>query len=245
MKILVCISVVPDTTTKINFSADGKNFVKDGVTFIVNPYDEWYALVRALELKESQGGTVTVVNVGTESNDAVIRKALAIGADDAVRINTEPLDCFQVGKLISDYANGKDYDLILTGKETIDYNSSMVGGIIAENMQLPYVALASSLEVDGSSATLHRDVEGGKEVVEANLPMVVSATKGMAEQRIPNMRGIMQARSKPLEVVELSADAKTSVQQFNSPPDKSECKYIDADNPGELWNLLHNEAKVI
>ncbi|MBX2845641.1 MAG: electron transfer flavoprotein subunit beta/FixA family protein [Saprospiraceae bacterium] len=245
MKFLVCISKTPDTTTKISFSEGDTKFSEDGVQFIINPYDEWYALVRALELKESLGGSVTVVNVGPAANDAVIRKALAIGADDAVRIDAEPQDAFQVAELIANYAGDQAYDMILTGKETIDYNGAMVGAIIAEKMNLPFISLASKLDMEGSTAVLEREIQGGKEVVACDLPLVVSAQKGMAEQRIPNMRGIMQARTKPLNVVAGEAAAKTSVAKYQLPAEKGAVKLIDADNPAELWDLLRNDAKVI
>lgn len=246
MKILVCISKTPDTTTKISFTDGDTKFSEGGVQFIINPYDEWYALVRALEIKEAQGGTVTVVNVGLAANDAVIRKALAIGADDAVRIDMDPQDAYQAAEQIAAYASDKGFDMILTGKETIDYNGSMMGAILAELMDLPYVSLVSQLDMAGNSATMEREIPGGKEVVAVDAPFVASAQKGMAEQRIPNMRGIMQARSKPLAVVEpTDAAAKTGVSKFELPPAKGDVKLIDPENPGELWNLLHNEAKII
>lgn len=246
MKLLVCISKVPDTTTKIKFTDGNTKFDESGVNFIVNPYDEWYALVRALELKESAGGTVTILNVGPADNDAIIRKALAIGADDAVRINIEPQDAWQIASEIAAYAKDQSYDILLFGKETIDYNGSVVPGLVAEILSLPYISYASKLDLSGNTATAVRDVIGGSETVSVETPFVISAMKGMAEQRIPNMRGIMQARTKALEVVEPSGSAaKTKVVSYEKPEDKSECHYIDADSPGELWNLLRNEAKVL
>ena len=246
MKILVCISQVPDTTTKISFTDNNTKFNTDKVQWIINPYDEWYALVRGLELKEALGGSVTVVHAGPAENDAIVRKALAIGADDAVRINMDPTDTYNTAFQIAEYAKKENYDLILCGKETIDFNESALGGMLAEMLDLPYVSYASKLEVDGSKATLTREIEGGKETVETSLPLVVSAQKGMAEARIPSMRGIMSARTKPLNVVEpVQAEELTSIRSFEMPPPKGEAKYIDPENAGELIDLLHNEAKVI
>ena len=246
MKILVCISKAPDTTAKIAFTDGNTKFDENGVQFIVNPYDEWYALVRGLELKEANGGTVTVLNVGGAENDPIIRKALAIGADDAVRIDAAATDGLSVAKQISNYAKDKGFDLIFLGKETIDYNGSQVGGMVAELMNLPYVSLATKIDVSGDVATVERDIEGGVEVVEVTGALVLSAAKGMAEARIPNMRGIMAARTKPL-AVEAGTDvtAVTSIKNFELPPAKSACKLVAADNVEELVSLLHNEAKAI
>ena len=246
MKLLVCISKAPDTTTKISFTDNNTQFNEAGVQYIVNPYDEWYALVRALEITESNGGTVTTITVGTVADDPTIRKALAIGANDAVRIDAEPKDAYFVAKQIAEYAKDKDYDMILTGKETINYNGAQVSGILAELLNLPFVSLATKLDLNGNSATLERDVAGGVEVVEVNTPFVISAAKGMAEQRIPNMRGIMAARTKPLNVVPaVEQENLTSVVSYSMPEEKSGCKYIDPENMEELIELLHNEAKVI
>jgi len=246
MKILVCISKAPDTTAKIAFTENDTKFNENGVQFIVNPYDEWYALVRGLELKEANGGTVTVLNVGRADNDPVIRKALAIGADDAVRIDADTEDALYVAKQIANYAKEQGYDMVLCGKETIDYNGSQVAGMVAELMGTPYVSLASKLDVNGNTATIEREIEGGVEVIEVSTPFVLSSAKGMAEARIPNMRGIMAARSKPLNVVEaVDASNSTVVKSFSLPPAKSGCKMIDADNVSELVDLLRNEAKVI
>ena len=246
MKILVCISKAPDTTTKISFKDNNTKFVEDNVQWIINPYDEWYALVRALELKETQGGSVTVINVGLAENEAIIRKALAIGADDAVRIDAEPADAYFVAAEIAAYAKDKNFDLILTGKETINYNGSEVGGMIAELLDLPYVSLASKLDVAGNVATMERDIQGGVEVIEVKLPLVISAQKGMAEARIPNMRGIMAARTKPLAVVSASGSTVlVSVKSYSLPSEKSGCKFFTADEMDKLVEALHNEAKVI
>lgn len=246
MKILVPISKVPDTTAKIAFTDNNTKFDTNNVQFILNPTDEWYALVRAVELVEKNGGSVTVINVGGADNDQYIRKALAIGANDAVRVNAEPSDAYFVASQIATYAKDKGFDLIITGKETIDYNGAEVGGMIAEFLDLGYVGLVNTLEVEGTTATLTREIEGGVEKVQANLPLVVGAEKGLAEQRIPNMRGIMQARTKPLSVVEPNGGgALVEIKKYDLPPAKSGVKLVDADNVAELVRLLHEEAKVI
>lgn len=246
MKILVCISKAPDTTTKISFSDGDTKFNEDGVKYIINPQDEWYALVKGLELKEANGGSVTIVTVGTSEDDSIIRKALAIGADDAVRINVNAEDGNQVAGEIAAYAKEQGYDLILLGKETIDYNGSQVGGMLAEHLELPFISEAESLSLEGTTATLDQEIVGGVQTVELNLPFVVSCTKGMAEQRIPNMRGIMAARKKALNVVEpANVEKYTTFEKFSLPAPKSAVKLIDPENMDELVALLHNEAKVI
>ena len=246
MKLLVCISKAPDTTAKIAFTDGNSKFDENGVQYIVNPYDEWYALVRALELVEANGGSVTTITVGTAADDPTIRKALAIGANDAVRIDTEALDAGNVAKQISEYAKDKEFDIIFTGKETINYNGAQVGGMIAEHLNLPFISLGTKLDVNGDTATLERDVQGGIEIVEVNTPFVVSAAKGMAEQRIPNMRGIMAARTKPLNVLPAAQiENLTSVVSYALPDAKEGCKYVDPENMDELVDLLHNQSKVI
>lgn len=246
MKILVLISHVPDTTARIAFTNNNTAFDAAGVQFIVNPYDEWYALVRGLELKEAQGGTVTTITVGGAETEPTIRKALAIGADDAVRIDTQPHDGHDVAAQVAAFAKDKAYDLILAGKETIDHNGSQVGPMLAELLDLPFISLASKLDLNGTMATAERDVRGDVEVVEAALPLVVSCAKGMAEQRIPNMRGIMAARSKPLQVLPaVPTEALSSTARFEMPPPKQAVKMIPADEAGKLIELLHTEAKVI
>ncbi len=247
MKILVCISKTPDTTAKIAFTDNNRKFVTDGVQWILNPYDEWYALVRAIEIKEKDPSAVLhLVTVGGADYDAVIRKALALGGDEAIRINAEPQDSFYVAEQIAAVAKGAGYDLILAGKETIDFNGASVAGMLAALLDLPYISLAAKLELAGEKATLVREIEGGEETVEVNLPLVVGCQKGMAEQRIPNMKGIMGARSKPLKVVEpVLADALTEIISFELPPAKKGVKMISADQPEELITLLHEEAKLI
>jgi electron transfer flavoprotein beta subunit len=246
MKILVCISKSPDTTSKVAFTDGNTKFDENGVQYIVNPYDEWYALVRALEIKEAGGGQVTIVTVGAAADEAVIRKALAIGADEAVRIDADPKDAYYTATQIAEYAKSNGFDLILTGKETINYNGSQVGGMIAEALDLPFVSLAEKLDVNGSTLTLEREIAGGVQVVEVSTPAVVSCAKGMAEQRIPNMRGIMAARTKPLTVVApVAVEELTSYVSYTMPNAKSAVKMINPENMDELVELLHNEAKVI
>jgi electron transfer flavoprotein beta subunit len=247
MKILVCISKTPDTTAKIAFTDNNTKFATEGVQWIINPYDEWYALVRAIELKEKDPTTVLhLVNVGGAENDAIIRKALALGGDEAIRVNIESQDSFTIASQIAQVAKDGGYDLVFTGKETIDYNGSSIGGMIAELLDWPYVSLATKLDIEGINAKLTREIEGGEETVETTLPLVVSAQKGMAEQRIPNMKGIMGARTKPLKVVEpVAVVALTSIAGFELPPAKAGVKLVPADNPEELVRLLHEEAKVI
>lgn len=246
MKILVCISKAPDTTSKIAFSEGNTKFDENGVQYIVNPYDEWYALVRALEIKETSGGDVTIITVGNAADEAIIRKALAIGADNAVRIDADPKDAYYTAIQIAEYAKSNGFDLILTGKETINYNGSQIGGMIAEALDLPYVSIASKLEIAGSTLKLEREANNGVQIVEVNTPAVVSCAKGMAEQRIPNMRGIMAARTKPLTVVApVAVEDLTSYVSYEMPAAKSACKMLTADQMDELVSLLHNEAKVI
>jgi len=246
MKLLVCVSKTPDTTSKISFTDNNTVFDESGIQYIMNPYDEWYALVRAIELKEKTGGTVTLINVGPASNDVIIRKGLAIGADDAVRIDTSPQSAFATAKQIAAYAKAENFDIVFTGKETIDYNGSEVGAMLAEMLDMPYISFATKLEMEGNTATVSRDIEGGTEVAELATPFVISAAKGLAEQRIPNMRGIMMAKRKPLNVVapvEVAEPIKTV--SFQLPGEKSAVKMIDPENMDELVRLLHEEAKVI
>ncbi len=245
MKILVCISHVPDTTSKINFTENNTKFDPNGVQFIIGPYDD-YALARAIELKESTGSTVTVLNVGTAETEPTIRKALAIGADDAIRVNAEPTDSFFVASQIAEHAKAGGYDLILMGRESIDYNSGAVHGIVGEMLGIPSVSPVMKLEVDGTKVKMAREIEGGKEYVEANLPLVAGCQEPIAEWKIPNMRGIMSAKTKPLKVVDAKAvDSGIKLQKFELPPPKGAVKMISADNVGELVTLLKNEAKVL
>lgn len=247
MKILVCISKTPDTTAKIAFTDNNTKFAEAGVQWIINPYDEWYALVRALELKEADPSTtVHLINVGGADAEPIIRKALALGGDEAIRINTEPSEPYTVAAQIAEVAKQGGYDLVLTGKETIDFNNGSVGGMLAELLDMPYVALATSLQINGTTATVKREIEGGEETLEVSLPLVISCQKGMAEARIPNMRGIMAARTKPLKVVEpAQVQALTQVAEFGLPPAKAGVKLVSPDNVEELIRLLHDEARVL
>lgn len=245
MKILVCMSVVPDTTTKVSFTDNNTKFNTSGVQYIINPYDE-LSLTRALEIAEAQGGTVTAVHVGLADSEASIRKALAIGAHDAVRINAEPKDAYYVAEQIAAYAKDQGFDLILTGRESIDYNGGLVGGILAEMLGIPYINVVTKIDVANGNVEAIRDIDGGRETVKASLPCAASAQKDLTEPRIPNMRGIMAARSKPLQVVEASSqDALSSYVSYELPPAKGAVKLINPENAAELISILHNDAKVI
>lgn len=245
MKILVCITHVPDTTSRISFADGDKKFDTNGVQFIIGPYDD-YALARAVELKEQSGGTITVLNVGGPESDPTIRKALAIGADDAIRINAEPTDSLFVAAEIANVAKDAGYDMILMGRESIDFNGGMVHGMVGEMLGLPSVSPVMTLEVEGDTAKMSREIEGGKEYLEVKMPFVAGCQEPIAEWKIPNMRGIMSARTKPLNVVEPSANQSgTQLEKFELPPAKGAVKMVDADNVGELVSLLKNEAKVI
>lgn len=245
MKILVCITHVPDTTSRIAFTDDNTKFDTNGIQFIIGPYDD-YALARAVELKEQSGGSITVLNVGEAETEPTIRKALAIGADDAIRVNAFPKDSFFVAQQIANVAKEGNYDLILMGRESIDFNGGMVHGMVGELLGLPSFSPVMTLDIDGDTAKMSREIEGGKEHLEVKLPFVAGCQEPIAEWKIPNMRGIMSARTKPLNVVEPSDDnVKTKLEKYEMPPAKGEVKMIDADNVGELVNLLKNEAKVL
>jgi electron transfer flavoprotein beta subunit len=245
MKILVCISKTPDTTAKIAFTDNNTKFAADGVQWIINPYDEWYALVRAIELKEADPATtIHLITVGGADTEPIIRKALALGGDEAIRINADSHDSFYIASQIAEVAKQGSYDLVFTGKETIDYNGSSIGGMVAELLDIPYISHAIKFTLEGSTATVVREIDGGEETDSVALPVAVSCQKGMAEQRIPNMKGIMGARSKPLKVVEpVAAESYTSVASFDLPPAKAGVKLVSADTPEELVRLLHEEAK--
>ncbi len=246
MKILVCISKTPDTTAKIAFADNNTKFAGEGVQWIINPYDEWYALVRAIELKEADASTVIhLITVGAADTEPIIRKALALGGDEAIRVNADSHDSYYIASQIAAVAKEGGYDLIFTGKETIDYNGSSIGGMLAELLDMPYLSLATKLDRDGNNVTVVREIDGGEETNKVSLPMVVSCQKGMAEQRIPNMKGIMGARTKPLKVIEpIAVDTLTSIASFDLPPAKAGVKLVPADNPEELVRLLHEEARV-
>ncbi|MFC6858300.1 electron transfer flavoprotein subunit beta/FixA family protein [Zunongwangia atlantica] len=248
MKILVCISHVPDTTSKINFTDGDSKFDTNGVQFVINPNDE-FGLTRAMWFKEKQGASVDIINVGGPETEPTLRKALAIGADTAIRINTVPTDGFQVAKELAKVAGEGNYDLIICGRESIDYNGGMVPGILAGLLKANFVNTCIGLEIEGDKATAIREIDGGKETLTASLPLVIGGQKGIVEEsdlKIPNMRGIMQARKKPLNVVEPSgAEAATKAVKFEKPAPKGEVKLVDPENLDQLIDLLHNEAKVI
>ncbi|UXP32128.1 electron transfer flavoprotein subunit beta/FixA family protein [Reichenbachiella agarivorans] len=245
MKILVCITHVPDTTSKISFTDGNTQFDKTGVQFIIGPYDD-YALARAVELKEQSNGTITVLNVGEAETEPTLRKALAIGADDAIRVNANPTDSYFVANQIAAIAKEHQYDLILMGRESIDFNSGAVHGMVGEILGIPSLSPIMTLDIDGTTAKMTREIEGGKETLEAELPLVLGCQEPIAEWKIPNMRGIMTARSKPLNVVEPTDNSvRTQLKEYQMPPAKGAVKMISADNVSELVNLLKNEAKVI
>ncbi len=247
MKILVCIAQAPDTTSKIGFTDNNTKFNEQGVTYIINPYDEWYALVRALELKEAGKATeVGLITVGTQATEAIMRKALALGGDNAVRVNMESKDPAAVAAQIAAHVKENNYDLVLTGKEAIDYNNAAIGAFIAGMTDYNYVGLATKLDADGNNLTVSREIEGGEETDTLTLPAVISCQKGMAEARIPNMRGIMAARTRPLTVKEpVAGAATTEIVGYELPPAKSGVKQFTPDQMDELVSALHNEAKVI
>jgi electron transfer flavoprotein beta subunit len=245
MKILVCITHVPDTTSKIQFTDKNTKFDKNGVQFIIGPYDD-YALARAVELKEQLGATLTVLNVGEAETEPTLRKALAIGADDAIRVNSFPKDSFFVAKQIAAIAKENNYDLILMGRESIDFNGGMVHGMVGELLDMPSISPVMKLEIEGETVKMAREIEGGKEYLEAHLPLIAGCQEPIAEWKIPNMRGIMSARTKPLNVVEPYGDSTfTSVHEFQLPPAKGAVKLVDKDHVEELVKLLKNDAKIL
>lgn len=248
MKILVCISSVPDTTAKINFTGDGKEFDKNGVQFVINPHDE-FCLTRAVQLQETQGATVTVVTVGDASVEPVMRKALAIGANDAIRVNGDARDGLFVATQIAKVAKDGGFDIVLTGRESIDYNGGEVPGLVAGLLDYAFVNGCTNLKVEGNAVEAVRDIDGGHETIAADFPVVIAGQNGLVaetELRIPNMRGIMSARTKPLQVVEAeNTTSKMQVVGYVKPAERGNVKMIDKDNVAELVKLLHEEAKVI
>jgi len=245
MKILVCITNVPDTTAKISFTDNNTKINKAGVQYIIGPYDD-YALARAVELKEQLGGSVTVLHVGEADADPQIRKALAIGADDAIRVNTDPLDSYFTAVQIAKVAAEHQYDLILMGRESIDFNSGVVHGLVGEMLEIPSYSPVMKLEINGTTATIAREIDGGKETLTASLPLVLGCQEPIAEWKIPNMRGIMTARTKPLTVVEpIAVDELTVPEKYTLPAPKGACKMIPASEAEMLIKLLRTEAKVL
>lgn len=248
MKILVCISHVPDTTSKINFTENDTKFDTNGVQFVINPNDE-FGLTRAIWFKEKQGASVTVINVGGADTEPTLRKALAIGADEAIRIDAEPTDGFFVAKQLANVVKEGSFDLVIAGRESIDYNGGMVPGMLASLINANFVNTCIGLDIDGNTATATREIDGGKETLKTSLPLVIGAQKGLVEEsdlRIPNMRGIMMARKKQLIVKDATEAVKeTQIVKFEKPAPKGDVKLVSPDNIDELVNLLHNEAKVI
>jgi electron transfer flavoprotein beta subunit len=248
MKILVCISHVPDTTSKINFTDSDTAFDTNGVQFVINPNDE-FGLTRAMWFKEKQGASVDIVTVGEKDVEPTMRKCLAIGADKAIRVDAKPVDAFQVAQEIADVVKSGEYDLIIAGRESIDYNGGMVPGMLAKLIGAHFINTCVSLDIEGDAATAVREIDGGKETLSCNLPLVIGGQKGLVEEkdlRIPNMRGIMMARKKPLNVKEpVSSGANVEFKSFSKPAPKGDVKLVDAENIDELINLLHNEAKAI
>jgi electron transfer flavoprotein beta subunit len=248
MKILVCISHVPDTTSKINFTNGDSEFDTNGVQYVINPNDE-FGLTRAIWFQEQQGANVTVVNVGGPETEPTLRKALAIGANEAIRINAIATDGFFVAKQLAEVIKTGSYDLIIAGKESLDYNGGMVPGMIAGILGINFVNSCTELTIEGASAKASREIDGGKEIIATSLPLIIGGQKGLVEEkdlRIPNMRGIMTARTKVLTILEpISANTETKAIKFEKPAAKSAVKLVSADNLDELINLLHNEAKVI
>lgn len=242
MRILVCVSNVPDTTTKVTFTNNNTQFNTNGVQFILNPYDE-IALSRAVELTEANGGTVTAINVGEAVTEPTLRKALAAGATDAVRINTIATDAWIVAAQIAAYVKAHPFDLILTGSESIDYNGSKVAGMIGELLDIPSVSVIKKIEIDGSTAIIEREIEGGKEILTVTLPLIAGTAEGVAEPKIPNMRGIMAARTKPLTVVEaVNVQSNTVLLSYETPLPRGQVQLVDTD---QLIELLHQEAHVL
>jgi electron transfer flavoprotein beta subunit len=245
MKILVCITHVPDTTSRIQFTDNNTKLDKSGVQFIIGPYDD-YALARAVELKEQSGGSITVLNVGEAESEPTLRKALAIGADEAIRINAFPKDAFFVASQIAHYAKEGNYDLIMMGRESIDFNGGMVHGMVGELLEIPSISPVMKLDIENNVGKMAREIEGGKEYIEVALPFIAGCQEPIAEWKIPNMRGIMSARTKPLNTVEpVTDEVNTEVKEYTLPPAKGAVKLVDKDNVEELVRLLKNEAKVL
>lgn len=248
MKVLVCISHVPDTTSKINFTADNSAFDKTGVQYVINPYDE-FGLTRAVWLKEKQGASITVLNVGGKETEPTLRKALAIGADNAIRIDADPTDAYFVAKQIATVVQEMGFDLIIAGRESIDYNGGQVPGMLANLLGWSFVNACVGMEGEGSDYQLFREIDGGKEKLSASLPFVVGGQKGLVEEkdlRIPNMRGIMQARSKPLEVkAPVETENLTTGGSYSKPAPKSAVTMVDAENISDLVRMLHEDAKAL
>lgn len=248
MNLLVCISSVPDTTTRIKYKEGNKEVDFSGVQFIINPWDE-LALTRAIELKESGSNVqkITIITVGKAEVEPIMRKALASGADEAIRVDAHPADAYSTAAMLAQAIKGESFDLVLCGVESSDYNSWSVGGMLAEFLELPSISSVSSLNIEGDKVAITREIDGGKQQMTTSLPAVLIVQKGIAIiPRIPSMRGIMTARTKPLKVVQAdSTESLTGVKEYQAPPQRTSCKMIDPDNMDELAHLLHTEARVI
>jgi len=248
MKILVCISNVPDTTTKVKFVDNSKKLDVNGIQWVINPWDE-LALTRALELKDDAINgvqSVTVGHVGLVSSEPTLRKALAIGADDAIRVNTEAGDAYSIAAQLAEAIRNENFDIIMCGIESSDHNGSSVGGMLAEFLGYPSITGVSTVKIEAGLPVITREIDGGKEILTVQSPFVAIVQKGIAKElRIAAMRGIMMARSKPIKVVEpLAIESLTEVINYEMPKPRAACKYIDAENAGQLIALLQNEAKV-
>jgi electron transfer flavoprotein beta subunit len=248
MNILVCISNVPDTTSKINFKNDSSEFDSNGVQYIINPNDE-FGLTRAIWFQQKQRAEVTVITIGDQSCEAILKKCLAIGADKAIRIDASPKDGFYVASQLAEICKSNSYDLIITGRESIDYNGGMVGGMLSAIIDHSYVTNCIGLSIEDGKAFIQREIDGGKETLSSDLPIIIGAQKGLVEESdliIPNMRGIMQARQKPLQVIApIETINATEIQKFEKPEPKGNVKLVDPQNIDKLIELLQNEAKVL
>jgi electron transfer flavoprotein beta subunit len=245
MKILLCASKTPDTTTKINFSSDKKSIESAGVTYILNPYDD-HGLARAMDIKEKNNAQLTVIHVGDNSAEPILGRCLAIGADEAVLVNAEPKDAYYVAAQIAEAVKGENFDLIITGRESIDFNGNQVCDLLGEVLGIPSVGYVTDIQFEGNNATLRRFIDGGEEKLSVSLPVAISATKELAEPRIPNMRGIMQSRTKPIKTLEAAnVEAPTELLSFEPPLKKSGVTMIDASEAEKLIDILHNQEKVI
>lgn len=246
MNLLVCISKTPDTTSKIRFDNEGKNFIVEGVQYILNPYDEWYSLVRAIEIREKLGGKVDVIHVGDSSSDILIRKSLAIGADAAFRIDDEVPNATSVAHQIAEFIKKSSYDIIFLGKESIDHNSSEVGSRLSELLGIPFVSYCNKLEIENDLIVCSIEIEGGVEIISLKTPFVLSAAKGLAEQRIPNMKGIIDAKKKPMTIIsKIHVENNTELVNFDTPPPKSGVRMIDPNKLEEMVEIFKNELKII
>jgi len=249
MNIIVCVSLVPDSTTKVKISTDGKSIDENGVSFIINPYDE-FAVEEAIRLKESKGGEVTVVTVGTDKSKEAIKKAFQMGADKGILIKTttQEFDSYFVAKNLSEFLKNKNADIIFFGKQSIDFDGLLIPSMVSELLNIPSISVVVKLEINDNKVIAEREVEGGKEIIEANIPVIIGAQKGLNEPRYPNLKSIMAAKSKPIEEIDATnSDSKTNIKEMKLPQVKSGGKIFSngKDDVPELVRLLREEAKVI